>query len=57
MENLKALTFRMPRPLWLYYKKLAADRDMNLTELMLIILERYKNNSQKMLQSQDTMVS
>jgi hypothetical protein len=56
VETIKALTFRMPRQTWLYYKKLAADRDMNLTELMLIVLERYKNNSQKMLQSQDTEV-
>jgi hypothetical protein len=44
----------MPRPLWLYLKKLAADRDMNLTELMLIILNRYKNNSEKILTGRDT---
>jgi predicted DNA-binding ribbon-helix-helix protein len=54
VDDIKTLSFRMPRPLWLYYKKLAADRDMHLTELMLTILDRYKNNSQKMLQSKDT---
>lgn len=56
MDKIKALTFRMPRPMWLFYKKLAADRDMHLTELMLWILNNYKNNSEKMLTSRDTKV-
>ena len=56
MEEIKTLSFRVPRNTWLYYKKLAADRDMHLTELMLSILNKYKNNCERVLTSRDTKV-
>jgi hypothetical protein len=57
VEKLKALTFRMPRTTWLYYKKLAAEHDMNLTALLLNILNNHKNKSEKVLTGRDTVVS
>jgi hypothetical protein len=56
VDEIKTLSFRMPRPTWLYYKKLAADRDMNLTELMLNVLTKYKNNHERVLTNRDTKV-
>lgn len=49
MEEIKTISFRMPKPIWLYFKKLAADRDTSLTDLMVTILKKYKINSEKKL--------
>ena len=56
MEKIKSLTFRMPRSTWLYYKKLAMENDMSLTELLLNILTKNKNNGEKVLTGRDTKV-
>jgi hypothetical protein len=57
VEKPKAITFRMPKKTWLYYKKLAADHELTLTELLLNILNQHKNNAEKMLTGIDTVVS
>lgn len=51
MEKRKTISFRLPYDLWNYYKKLAIDRDMSLSELLLQVLTKYKNNSEKRVDS------
>lgn len=56
MEQIKTLSFRMPYSTWKYFKKVATENDMHLTELMLNILNKHKNNSEKTLTGRDTKV-
>jgi predicted DNA-binding ribbon-helix-helix protein len=57
MEQIKKFTFRLPYSTWKFYKKMATENDMKMTELMLNILNKHKNNSEKILTGRDTMVS
>lgn len=56
MDNIKRLTFRMPRDLWLFYKSLAAENDLQLTTIMLNVLKKYKKKYEKVLTIKDTTV-
>jgi len=56
VEKIKSLTFRMPHSTWRYFKQMALDHEMPLTELMLNILMKHKESSKKMLTGRDTKV-
>ena len=46
-EDTKMLHIRIPKKLWVYYKKKTIKDDKNLTEIILEILENYKEHSKE----------
>ena len=57
MVEIKPITLRLEKSLWVFLKKKAIDREITLTELIINDLEKYKNKCEKKLTQEDTMVS
>jgi hypothetical protein len=55
-QTTKAFQMRMPKDIWLFLKKTAADQERSMMDIILTCVEKYKKRCEKKLTDDDTLV-
>lgn len=56
MEELKSFNIRLPKNIWKFLKKSAAEQEVSMLSIITECLERYKKNQEKKLTNNDAKV-
>lgn len=54
MRDIKAFSMRVPKDIWLFLKKVSAEQDKSMMEVVLEQVNKYKKSYEKRLTSHDT---
>ena len=56
IDNIKTFNMRIPKNLWLFLKKTAAEKEISMTDIIIYCVDKYKNKLEKKLTKSDTSV-
>ena len=55
-NDIKTFNMRMPKNIWLFLKKAAADQEISMTEIIIRCVDKYKKKFEDRLTHKDTDV-
>lgn len=56
MENIKPFIVRMPKSQWLFIKRIAAEHEVSMQEIVLGCLDKYQKKIEKVLTSDNIKI-
>lgn len=51
--ELKHFTMRMPKELWLFLKSHGAKKEMSMTDIIVMCVEKYKNRVERVVKEEE----
>jgi hypothetical protein len=55
-DQIKTFNMRMPRDIWIFLKRTAADQEISMTDIIVRCVEKYKKRLENKLTDDDTSV-
>lgn len=56
MRNVKSFNLRMQKEIWMWLKSQSVVEELSMTDIVIHLIEKYKNKCEKVLTNKDALV-